>query len=123
MAKTAKLKKSTKPSTHSRASRRASSPALEGNVDKSLTNAPRPSTSKSNILAQQIGAGISKPAKKRGGKILKRKQKLRLEQGKEKAEAVNGKLERKVERAEQMRVGRKGRNVSPLCYPQSTHPH
>ncbi len=111
MAKTAKLKRAAKPSTHSRASRRASSPALEGNLDKSLTNALRPSNPKPQILAPQTGAGISKPTKKKGGKILKRKQKLRLEHGKEKAEAVNGKLEKKVARAEQMRVGKKGRNV------------
>lgn len=114
MAKTAKLKKPTKPSTHSRASRRASSPALEGNLDRSVINAPRPLTLKSKVLAPQTGAGISKSTKKKGGKTLRRKQKLRLEQGKEKAEAVNGKLERKVARAEQMREGKKGRNVSDL---------
>lgn len=107
MAKTAKLKRTAKPSTHSRASRRASSPAL----DKTLTKAPQPSNAKPHILAPQPGAGISKPSKKKGGKILKRKQKLRLEYGKEKAEAVNGKMEKKVERAEKMREGKKGRNV------------
>ena len=99
-----------KPSTHSRASRRATSPALEGNLDKSIRNLPRPTpTSTSQVLAPRTGAGI---AKKKGGKVLKRKQRARLDQGREKAEAVSGKLERKVERAEKMREGRKGRNVS-----------
>lgn len=119
MAKTPKLKTPSKPSTHSRASRRASSPSLAANLEKSPTNAPKPTTKKPHILAPQPGAGISKPSKKKSGKILKRKQKLRLEHGKEKAEAVNGKLERKVERAEEMREGKKGRNVrdpSPLPY-------
>lgn len=111
MAKTAKLKKSSKPSTHSRASRRASSPSLKGNLDKFLTNAPRPPSSTTNVLAPQSGSGISKVSKKKGGKILKRKQKHRLEQGKERAEAVSEKLERKVARAKQMREGKKGRNV------------
>jgi hypothetical protein len=117
MAKTPKLKTPSKPSTHSRASRRASSPSLAANHDKIPTNPPRPTNrpTKPHILAPQPGAGISKPSKKKSGRILKRKQKLRLEQGKEKAEAVHGKLERKVERAEEMREGKKGRNVRTPC--------
>jgi hypothetical protein len=40
---------------------------------------------------------------------------LRLEQGREKAEAVMEKMEKKVERAGGRREGMKGRNVS-VCY-------
>lgn len=111
MAKTPKPKPTTKPSPHSRSSRRATSPALEGNLDKSLRNLPRPSppTRSNPILAPQPGTGISK--KKHGGKVLKRKQRVRVEQGREKAEIRRGKLERKVERSE-----RRGRNVSFLFF-------
>ncbi|KAL2048206.1 hypothetical protein N7G274_000117 [Stereocaulon virgatum] len=110
MAKTAKLKKSNKsPSTHSRASRRASSPSL--NLDKSLTSLKAPSRTKSNFLAPHANDGVTK-SKKKGGKILKRKQKLRSEQGREKAEAVMEKMEKKVERAGERREGMKGRNAN-----------
>ncbi|KAL6721815.1 hypothetical protein ACLMJK_000920 [Lecanora helva] len=110
MAKTPKPK-TTKPSLKSRASRRATSPALENNLDNSLRSIPRPSSSSSKILAphNHTHAGITK--KNRGKKVLKRKQKVRLEQAREKAEAVGGKLERKVGRAEKMREGRRGRNT------------
>jgi len=101
-----------KPSLHSRASRRASSPALEGNLDKSLRSVPRPSSPKPNIvLAPRNGAGVTKGNRK-GGKVLKRKQRVRVEMGRERAENVGGKMERKVRRAEMRGEGRRGRNVS-----------
>ena len=55
--------------------------------------------------------------RKSGKKVLKRKQKIRLEQGRERAQVVNGKLERKVERAERMKEGKKKRNVSVYSLP------
>jgi len=101
-----------KASLHSRASRRASSPALEGNLDKSLRSVPRPSSPKPNIvLAPRNGAGVTKGNRK-GGKVLKRKQRVRVEMGRERAENVGGKMERKVRRAEMRGEGRRGRNVS-----------
>ncbi|KAK0507690.1 hypothetical protein JMJ35_009579 [Cladonia borealis] len=108
MAKTAKLKKPTKPpSHHSRASRRASSPSL--NLDKSLTSLKPPSSrSEPTVLAAHANAGVTK---KKNNKILKRKQKQRLEHGREKAEAVIEKLEKKVERAVGGRERKKGRNA------------
>lgn len=113
MAKTAKVKKPAKPSLNSRASRRASPPSLEGNLDKSLESLKPPS--RSNVLAARTNAGVSKPQKKKGGKVLKRKQKVRLEQGKERAEAVIGKLERKVEKSVEGLGGKKGRKVRCRC--------
>ena len=64
------------------------------------------------MLASHANAGITK---KKNNKILKRKQKQRIEQGREKAEAVIEKLERKVERAVGGRERKKGRNVS-FCF-------
>lgn len=44
--------------------------------------------------------------------MLKRKQRVRVEMGRERAENVGGKMERKVRRAEMRGEGRRGRNVS-----------
>ncbi|KAL9125032.1 MAG: hypothetical protein Q9217_005713 [Psora testacea] len=95
MAKTPKLKNAMKPSLNSRTSRkRALSPSL--GLDKSLANITPPSPPAdrtTNILGPQHGAGIYK---KRSQKPLRRKQRLRLEQGKEKAMNVLHKTEVKV---------------------------
>jgi len=85
----------------------ASSPSL--NLDKSLTSLKPPRHA--NVLAAHKGAGINKPSKK-GGKVLTRKQKLRLEQGREKAEERMGKMEVKVERVGRRRENVGKRNVS-----------
>ncbi|KAI9871400.1 MAG: hypothetical protein M1830_002955, partial [Pleopsidium flavum] len=99
MAKTAKLKKNTKPtSLHSRAAKRASSPSL--NLDKSLKSLKPPADTtkkhRPSVLAVHHGAGITK--KKAKGKAVSRSQRRRQEKGLERAEAVMDKTEKKVER-------------------------
>ena len=135
MAKTPKLKKSTKrtpppppfqrafsetltnttpptaPSLHSRASKRLTSPTL--NLDKSLTSLKPPAQSQNqrpSILAVHHGAGISK--KKAKGKALSRAQKRRQEKGLERAEIVMDQTEKKVERGVGRRKGGRERKVS-----------
>jgi hypothetical protein len=93
---------STATSLHSRSAKRAASPSL--NLDKSLTSLQRPSDHP-EILAPVPNAGITK--RKSKGKSFSRAQRLRQEKGMEKAEAVVGKMEVKVEKA--AGKGKKGR--------------
>ncbi|KAK2801510.1 hypothetical protein FQN50_007726 [Emmonsiellopsis sp. PD_5] len=93
MAKTAKPKaNAASKSVRSRAAKRAASPTL--NLDKSLTNLPRPEpTHRPAILSAQHNAGISKKSK---SKQMTRAQKKRQEKGLERAEIVMDKTETKV---------------------------
>ncbi|KAL9098855.1 MAG: hypothetical protein Q9163_005559 [Psora crenata] len=94
MAKTAKLKNATKPSFNSRSSRkRASSPSLT--LDRTITNVSPPPAHRptKDFLAPQHNASIGR---RKAPKPLRRKQRLRKEQGKEKAENVLEKTEVKV---------------------------
>ncbi|KIW00022.1 uncharacterized protein PV09_08374 [Verruconis gallopava] len=96
MSKTAKAK-TRKPSIHSRAARRATSPSLVGNVDKSLKDVQPPKrTSHAHLFAGARDAGV---AKRKKGKQRTRAQLERQRRGAERAEAVKGQLETKLEKS------------------------
>lgn len=140
MAKTAKLKKSSKgipphsqppplpdrlpkfantphqpaPSLHSRASKRLTSPTIDLDIFLTSLKAPAQSSNqRPSVLAVHHGAGISK--KKAKGKALSRAQKKRQERGLERAEMVMDKTEKKVERGMGKRKGERERKVSCAC--------
>ncbi|GAD99951.1 hypothetical protein ANI_1_714124 [Paecilomyces variotii No. 5] len=93
MAKTPKVKGNSKPSTHSRAARRAASPSVD--LDKSLISLPRPETPQ--IPSTHVNSGITK--KKSKSKPKTRAQRLRQEKGLERAEIVMDQLEKKVNKS------------------------
>ncbi|KAK2748112.1 hypothetical protein FQN57_001235 [Myotisia sp. PD_48] len=98
MAKTAKLKSSTKSkSVRSRAARREGSPSL--NLDKSLTSlerAEKTAPTIPSVLGAQHGSGVSKKSKK---PAKSRAQRLRQEKGLERAEMVMDIKDKKINRS------------------------
>jgi hypothetical protein len=92
MSKIAKPKHR-QPSLHSRAARRATSPSLAGNVDKSLKDIQPPKRNPHTHIFSAHNAGISKKNKK--GKQLTRGQLSRQKKGFERADIVKEQLELK----------------------------
>jgi len=81
-------------SMHSRAARRAGSPSLD--VDKSLLALDRPEQDHTPKTPKVLGVHDSGIKKKRG-KQMTRQQRLRQQKGMERADAVQHKMEKKVE--------------------------
>lgn len=92
-------------SIHSRASKREPSPSP---LEKSTL--PRITTKENaSFFAPHSASGIIKSKAK--GRLLKRKQRLRIEQGKEKAENIAEKIQVKVQESERKISGKRGRRA------------
>ncbi|OAA51455.1 Ribosome biogenesis protein Alb1 [Metarhizium rileyi] len=88
-----------RPSKHSRAARRATSPSID--TDKSLKDValPKRSVSRPSVLAVHRSAGVSKKSKPVRKARMTNKMRKRHDRGLEMAEAVTERTGRKIERS------------------------